>query len=143
MAPSAVGPRLAASFALVQWTCGSQGVDNGELLRQLKIDRGHREAVNTAPVRWPWIVGGVLLALLALGIGGWWMLANRAVVVQPAAAAAPGGGDTGAVLQAICYVTARRQATVSAQITGTLTDGRIEEGDHVSKGHALSSSRAS
>jgi RND family efflux transporter MFP subunit len=112
-------------------------VDNGELLRQLKIDRGHREAVNTAPVRWPWIVGGVVLALLALGIGGWWMLANRALVVQTAAAAAPGGGDAGAVLQATGYVTARRQATVSAQITGTLTDVLIEEGDHVSKGQVL------
>ena len=112
-------------------------MDNGELLRQLKIDRGHREAVNTAPVRWPWIVGGVLLVLLALGIGGWWMLANRALVVQTAAAAAPGGGDAGAVLQATGYVTARRQATVSAQITGTLTDVLIEEGDHVSKGQVL------
>ncbi|HET6805676.1 MAG TPA: efflux RND transporter periplasmic adaptor subunit, partial [Frateuria sp.] len=35
------------------------------------------------------------------------------------------------------YVTARRQATVSAQITGTLTDVLIEEGDHVTKGQVL------
>ncbi|MGN2245487.1 efflux RND transporter periplasmic adaptor subunit [Frateuria sp. GZRR35] len=112
-------------------------MDNGELLRQLKIDRGDREAVSTAPVRWPWIAGAVALVLLALGIGGWWMFANRPLVVQTAAAAAPGGAEAGAVLQATGYVTARRQATVSAQITGTLTDVLIEEGDHVTKGQVL------
>ena len=114
-----------------------QGVDNGELLRQLKIDHAHREAVNTAPLRWPWIVGAALLVLLALGFGGWWMMANRPLVVRTAAAVAPGSGDAGAVLQATGYVTARRQATVSAQITGTLTEVLIEEGDRVSKGQVL------
>src|SRR5690242_6890753 len=112
-------------------------MDNGELLRQLKIDRGQREAVQAAPLRWPWILGGVLLVLVALGVGGWWMLADRPLVVQTAAASAPGRGDAGAVLQATGYVTARRQATVSAQITGTLTDVLIEEGDHVTKGQVL------
>ncbi|UGB38497.1 efflux RND transporter periplasmic adaptor subunit [Frateuria soli] len=112
-------------------------MDNGELLRQLKIDRDHREAVNAAPVRWPWIAGAAVLVLLALGAGGWWMFAHRPVVVQTATAAAPAGGDAGAVLQATGYVTARRQATVSAQITGTLTDVLIEEGDHVTRGQVL------
>ncbi|MGN2243911.1 efflux RND transporter periplasmic adaptor subunit [Frateuria sp. GZRR33] len=112
-------------------------MDNGELLRQLKIDRGHREAVSTAPVRWPWIAGAAALVLLAVGIGGWWMLANRPLAVQTVTAAAPGGAEAGAVLQATGYVTARRQATVSAQITGTLTDVLIEEGDHVTKGQVL------
>jgi RND family efflux transporter MFP subunit len=113
------------------------GVDNGELLRQLKIDHGHREAVGSAPLRWPWIAGGVVLVLLALGVGGWWMFAHRALPVLTVAAQAPGNGDAGAVLQATGYVTARRQATVSAQITGTLTDVLIEEGDHVTKGQVL------
>ena len=112
-------------------------MDNGELLRQLKIDRGHREAVHTAPVRWPWIVGAFVLVLLALGLGGWWMFAHRPVVVRTAMATAPGSAEAGAVLQATGYVTARRQATVSAQITGTLTDVLIEEGDHVAKGQVL------
>lgn len=41
------------------------------------------------------------------------------------------------MLQATGYVTARRQATVSAQITGMLTDVLIEEGDRVKKGQVL------
>ena len=113
-------------------------MDNGDLLRQLKIERHQREAVHATPLRWPWIAGAVVLILLALGIGGWWMFAHRPVAVQTITAAAPGnGGEAGAVLQATGYVTARRQATVSAQITGTLTDVLIEEGDHVSKGQVL------
>ena len=62
-------------------------MDNGELLKQLKIERSQREAVHGAPLRWPWIAGAVVLVLLALGIGGWWMLAHRAVAVQTATAA--------------------------------------------------------
>ena len=42
-----------------------------------------------------------------------------------------------AVLQATGYVTARREATVSAQITGTLTEVLIEEGEHVKAGQVL------
>ncbi len=138
MGQAIASDRLAALFASAKWTACGVGVDNGELLRQLKIERGQREAVHSAPLRWPWIVGAVVLVLLALGIGGWWMLAHRAVAVQTATAAAPSSGDgAGAVLQATGYVTARRQATVSAQITGTLTDVLIEEGDHVKKGQVL------
>jgi len=59
-------------------------------------------------------------------------------VVQTAAAVAPTtDNEAGAVLQATGYVTARRQATVSAQITGTLTAVLIEEGDHVNKDQVL------
>ena len=113
-------------------------MDNGDLLRQLKIDHGQREAVHAAPARWPWIAGAVVLVLLALGAGGWWMLAHRAVAVRAATATAAGNpGEGGAILQATGYVTARRQATVSAQITGTLTEVLIEEGDHVHKGQVL------
>jgi RND family efflux transporter MFP subunit len=58
--------------------------------------------------------------------------------VETATAMAPsaGSGDT-AVLQATGYVTARRQATVSAQITGTLTEVLIEEGDRVAEGQVI------
>ena len=115
-----------------------QGVDNGDLLRQLKIGQGQREVVNTAPLRWPWIAGAVALVLLALGIGGWWMLAHRPLAVQTATAVAPGSGaGAGAVLQATGYVTARRRATVSTQITGTLTQVLFEEGDRVAAGQVL------
>jgi RND family efflux transporter MFP subunit len=58
--------------------------------------------------------------------------------VQTATAVSPASDPgAGAVLQATGYVTARRQATVSAQITGTLTAVLIEEGDHVKQGQVL------
>lgn len=47
------------------------------------------------------------------------------------------GARSDAVLQATGYVTARRMATVSAQITGTLTEVLIDEGFKVRKGQIL------
>jgi RND family efflux transporter MFP subunit len=112
-------------------------VDNGDLLNALKIERNQREDQGNTPVRWPWLAGAALV-VLALGAGGWWVLGHRAIEVQTATAIAPAhGAEAGAVLQATGYITARRQATVSAQITGTLTEVLIEEGDHVDKGQVL------
>jgi RND family efflux transporter MFP subunit len=84
-------------------------------------------------------VGGAVIVLLALAGGAaWWLLGSRAVAVQTATAAAPStASGSAAVLQATGYITARRQATVSAQIIGTLTEVLIEEGDHVARGQIL------
>jgi RND family efflux transporter MFP subunit len=59
-------------------------------------------------------------------------------VVEVATALAPSAaqGPT-AILQASGYVTARREATVSAQITGTVKEVLIEEGEHVKAGQVL------
>jgi RND family efflux transporter MFP subunit len=57
------------------------------------------------------------------------IVAARPITSNAAAAAS--------VLDATGYVTARREATVSAQITGTLTAVLIEEGDHVKAGQVL------
>ena len=79
--------------------------------------------------------------MLVLAIGGavaWWLLGTKALPVQTAQATAPTAqSGAGSVLQATGYITARRQATVSAQITGTLTEVLIEEGDRVKKGQVL------
>jgi len=112
---------------------------NTELLKQLKIDKSHKEAPGGGP---PWgriaAMAGVVILLAIIGAAGWFFLGHRPVEVQTATAVAPASaGEAGAVLQATGYVTARRQATVSAQITGTLTDVLIEEGDRVSKGQIL------
>ena len=113
-------------------------VDNAELLKELRIGRHQREDHGGAGGRWPWIVGALVVVLLLLGAAGWFWLGQRAFPVQVAQAVSLNAdSEAGAVLQATGYVTARRQATVSAQITGTLTAVLIEEGDHVTKGQVL------
>jgi RND family efflux transporter MFP subunit len=113
-------------------------VENAELLKELRLDRSQREDQHRGPWRWPWIIGAVVLLLLLLLGGAGWMLLQRPVTVQTAQAVSfSAGSDAGAVLQATGYVTARRQATVSAQITGTLTAVLIEEGDHVRQGQVM------
>jgi RND family efflux transporter MFP subunit len=110
------------------------------LLNSLRIGGGERETGGGGVPRWLWIVVAVVLALVAAGGGAWWWFAGRPVEVRTAAALAPGSGDAaagGAILQATGYVTARRQATVSTQITGTLTQVLIEEGDVVKQGQVI------
>jgi RND family efflux transporter MFP subunit len=113
-------------------------VSNSDLLKELRIERHQREDHSGGSGRWPWIVGAIVLVLLVVGFGSWWMLGHRAIAVHTATAvAAANDPSAGAVLQATGYVTARRQATVSAQITGTLTEVLIEEGDRVKKDQVL------
>jgi RND family efflux transporter MFP subunit len=113
-------------------------VDNAELLKELRIERHQREDHGRNPGRWLWIGGAIVVLLLLLGGAAQLFFGHRAVTVQTATAVAPSAGsEAGAVLQATGYITARRQATVSAQITGTLTAVLIEEGDRVSAGQVL------
>jgi len=106
-------------------------------LNQLRIDEQQREDSRRLP-RWLWPAVGALAVVLVLAAGGWWFFAGRALAVQTAAAVAPGAGTAAStVLQATGYITARRQATVSTQITGTLTQVLIEEGDRVQKGQII------
>ncbi len=114
---------------------------DADLLNKLRIDDQDRDAPERSRRRWLVPALAALLLLVATGGAGWWWMMARPVVVQTATAIAPGsaGGGTaaGALLQATGYVTARRQATVSTQITGTLTQVLIEEGDRVQKGQVL------
>lgn len=112
-------------------------IDTG-LLKELRIDGAQREDQG-GPPRWAWGLGAAAVALALAGGAAWWFMAgSRPVVVQTATAVANGSGDGGAaVLQATGYVTARRMATVSAQITGTLTEVLIDEGFKVRKGQVL------
>ncbi|MDQ6638420.1 MAG: efflux RND transporter periplasmic adaptor subunit [Pseudomonadota bacterium] len=110
---------------------------NAKLLKELRIDGNQRPTESAAP-RWLWPALGSLLALAAIGSAGIWYFSGRPLVVTTATASAPGtGGPAGAILQATGYITARRQATVSTQITGTLTQVLIEEGDRVEKGQVI------
>ena len=113
-------------------------MSNADLLKELRIERHQRDDHDGGSGRWPWIIGAIVVVLLLLGGAGWMLLGHRPLPVQTAVAVTPSSGsEAGAVLQATGYVTARRQATVSAQITGTLTAVLIEEGDHVTKDQVL------
>ena len=112
--------------------------DNKTLLQQLRIDRTEREPQASSARRYG--IGAALLALAALlAAGGYALFGPKPLAVHTAAARPiPGGAAASAsVLDATGYVTARREATVSAQITGTVTAVLIEEGDRVKEGQVL------
>jgi len=108
------------------------------LLKELRIQGTEREDHGGGPPRWIWILVAALAVLALLAGGGWWWWRQSQVPDVETANALPRGGTGGnAVLQATGYVTARRAATVSTQITGTLTAVLFEEGDRVEKGQVL------
>jgi HlyD family secretion protein len=105
------------------------------LLKSLRLDRAQRDSVEP---RRRWLLPAGIAAVLAIGVAAWWLRPAPRIAVTVATATAPlAGGSEAAVLQATGYVTARREATVSAQITGTVTDVLIEEGDRVVAGQVL------
>ena len=112
--------------------------DKKALLGQLRIERG-AEPSGPAPGRRTWIIGGVVALIVLLGGGAWLALSARgALPVHTAVAQSLGGGGAGAsVLDATGYVTARREATVSAQITGKVTEVLFDEGDRVKEGQVI------
>src|SRR2546425_7167677 len=101
-------------------------VDTSELLRELRIDRDGRPP----RARWRRLVVAVV-ALVVLGAGAWlaWSrISTPAVRTVAARAATPAGGGVGSVLDASGYVTARRPATGSAQITRKGTQVPVQGG---------------
>lgn len=132
--------------------------DRRDKLRSLSIDRGGDEPRGgISPVI---LVGGMLVsAVLAAGVV-WFLTGNgdggtaapaqqTATSSQPATAgnAAGRAGETAAPaapraprasgLVASGYVVARRQATVSAEITGRIAEVLVEEGTEVAAGEVL------
>src|SRR5687768_9078570 len=110
-------------------------MDQSDLLNQLRIDPTQRASRRRG--RWLVITAVVLLAV---GGGLWVGLARshrptvRTAVARTITSQTPGAGS---VLDASGYVTARRQATVSAKITGKVTEVLIEEGMRVEEGDIL------
>ncbi|MFG6465552.1 efflux RND transporter periplasmic adaptor subunit [Roseateles sp. BYS87W] len=109
------------------------------MLKELRIDGAQREDHDGGMPRWIWGAAAGAVVLAVAGGGAWWWLAGaKPVAVQTTTVRANGQGPAAdAVLQATGYVTARRMATVSAQITGTLTEVLIDEGFKVKKGQVL------
>jgi len=112
--------------------------DKRLLLEQLRIDPANREA-GAGSGRARWVAAAVLIVLVLVAAGvGFLVLRGQRVEVEAATAAPPAAAaGPAAILQATGYVTARRQATVSAQITGALKEVLIEEGERVSAGQVL------
>jgi RND family efflux transporter MFP subunit len=113
-------------------------LDKSELLKQLRIERD-AGAGEAGPRRRIWI-GAAAVLLLAAGAAAWLLTREQAleVATQPARAiVSAAGGGSASVLDATGYVTARRQATVSAKVTGKVREVRIEEGQQVREGEIL------
>jgi RND family efflux transporter MFP subunit len=108
-------------------------MDTSELLKELRIDRDGRPP--RARRRWL-LVAAPAVVLAAVGI---WLALGRFAVptVRAVTARAAASDAAGSVLDASGYVTARRQATVSAKITGKVTEVLIEEGMRVEEGAVL------
>lgn len=115
------------------WPCI---LNKSELLKELHIDRD-APAEGSSSRRRVWLsvgAGALVLACLAL----WFFNRDRPVEVSVAVARPMPSASAGtSVLDATGYVTARRQATVSAKITGKVRDVRIEEGQRVEAGDIL------
>lgn len=107
--------------------------DKSALLGQLKIDRSFKPERSKLP--WKWLLLGLVLAVVTAGAILRSAPTPLVKVVTPRVASA--GGGAGSVLDATGYVVARRQATVSAKITGKVSDILIEEGQHVKAGEVL------
>ena len=107
-----------------------------DTLESLRIERADEPQGRR---RWPVVVAVAALALVALAVS-WWVLGRtraHEVTVAVAAAASPAGGGADVALNASGYVTARRRATVSSEVTGRVTEVLVEEGMEVREGQVL------
>jgi RND family efflux transporter MFP subunit len=102
-------------------------------LDELRIDRA------AAPKRGA--LGGIAVATILLLLAGialfGWLQRPRAARVRTAVAVEVASGDARTLLNASGYVTARRQATVSAKITGKVLEVMVEEGMKINADQVL------
>jgi RND family efflux transporter MFP subunit len=106
-------------------------------LDSLRIERSPEPTRSNRPGIYKWFIAAVLI--LAAVAAAYALLRDNAIEVEmvTATAASSGGSGGGAVLNASGYVVARRQATVSAKVTGKVAEVLIEEGMEVKQGQLL------
>lgn len=106
-------------------------------LDSLRIERSPEPTRSPKGGVYKWFIGAVLI--LAAVAGTYALLRDNAIEVETvtATAASTGGSGGSAVLNASGYVVARRQATVSAKVTGKVAEVLIEEGMDVKEGQLL------
>ena len=99
------------------------------VLNSLRIER------NTPPPRTPrssWKYGKPVLAVIMVSmVAGWWWTRHKIIEVEVTTAVSISNNSPSTVLDASGYVVARRQATVSAKVTGKVAEVFVEEGMHV------------
>jgi len=105
-------------------------------LDSLRIERSPEPVRSGNGGVYKWFIAAVLI--LAAVAAAYALLRDNAIEVETVTAtASSGGGGGGAVLNASGYVVARRQATVSAKVTGKVNEVLIEEGMEVKQGQLL------
>jgi RND family efflux transporter MFP subunit len=111
--------------------------DKSALLGQLKIDRGPEDSGDGSSAG-KWIALAIVVLLIAAALA-WWLMKPGGLPVKAVSVQAAGGSSGGpaSLLDASGYVVARRTATVSAKITGKVTEVLIEEGQHVDAGQIV------
>ena len=108
--------------------------ERSELLSALRIERNGQPSRPRVKLL---VAIGVVLVVVAAVL--WYVIQRVAVPAVSTAVARSAGPTAGSasVLDATGYVTARRQATVSAKITGKVAEVLIEEGQRVREGEVL------
>jgi RND family efflux transporter MFP subunit len=108
-----------------------------EELEALRIDRDATSGGRATR----WLLAGAIIAALAAGTAAVWLRfgTGGATTVSTRVVTERSGGEQRGttVLNASGYVTARRRATVSAKITGRLTEVAVEEGMPVEEGQVV------
>lgn len=103
-----------------------------DALRDLRIDR--RPGAKRPASRRKWIaLGGSVAVLAGLAV----LMAGRPTPVETATARSAAEAGPPTLLDASGFVTARRIATVSAEVTGRVAEVLIEEGMKVQEGQLL------
>jgi RND family efflux transporter MFP subunit len=109
--------------------------DKSDRISALKIDR--EAAAPSGPPRW-WLF--VPAAILVIALGWWFVLrpgAGAVLVETDTARRPPSIAAASSVLDASGYVVARRQATVSSEMTGKVREVLVEEGMRVEEGQVV------
>ncbi len=109
--------------------------DPADRLSELKIDRSAYQPARRA---WLWPVLGISLVVIA--VAAWYLLGGSGGAVEVETETArrpPSAAAASSVLDASGYVTARREATVSSEVTGKVTEILIEEGMSVEAGQIV------
>ena len=106
-------------------------------LNSLRIERTPSAHESGPQPRALWIAGAAG-AIVLVGLLGWYFNRAEALEVETVTAQSIGGpARAGAVLNASGYVVARRLATVSAKVTGKVSQVFVEEGMTVEAGQEL------